>query len=217
MKFFLDTADLDDLESIAAFGILDGVTTNPTLMAKAGVRGDDAVRARYRALCEIVDGDVSAEVISTDFAGMMREAQTLAALDPRIVVKIPMLADGVRALHALREQGIRTNCTLVFSAAQALLAAKAGASYVSPFIGRLDDVAEPGVGLIRLLVRMFGNYSFDCAILAASIRSPRHVVQCAQAGADVATCPRTVFEAMFQHPLTDAGLQKFLQNHAAGN
>lgn len=217
MKFFLDTADLDDLEHVAAFGILDGVTTNPTLMAKAGVRGEAAVHAHYRALCEIVDGDVSAEVISTDFAGMMREAQTLAALDPRIVVKIPMLADGVRALHALRGKGIRTNCTLVFSAAQALLAAKAGACYVSPFIGRLDDVAEPGIELIRLLVRTFGNYSFDCAILAASIRSPHHVVQCAEAGADVATCPRAVFDAMFRHPLTGEGLRKFLQDHAAGS
>ena len=217
MKFFLDTARLDDVARVAEFGVLDGVTTNPTLMARAGVRGDAAVHAHYRAICELVDGDVSAEVISTDFAGMMREAQTLAALDPRIVVKVPMLPDGVRALHALRRQQVRTNCTLVFSATQALLAAKAGARYVSPFIGRLDDVAEPGLELIRRLVRIFGNYSFDCAILAASIRSPRHVVECAEAGADVVTCPYAVFEAMFRHPLTDSGLQKFLEDHAASN
>ncbi len=215
MKFFIDTARLDEIERVAEFGILDGVTTNPTLMAKAGIRGDNAVYAHYRAICETVDGDVSAEVISTDFAGMMREAEILAALDPRIVVKIPMLPDGVRALHSLRGRGIRTNCTLVFSAAQALFAAKAGADYISPFIGRLDDVAESGSELIRRLVRIFGNYSFDGAILAASIRSPRHVVQCAEAGAHVVTCPYAVFEAMFQHPLTASGLRKFLEDHEA--
>ncbi len=213
MKFFIDTANIGQIERAADFGILDGVTTNPSLMAKEGIRGDDAVHAHYRKICELADADVSAEVIGTDFRDMMREAETLAALDPRIVVKIPMLPDGVRALHALREKGIRTNCTLVFSAAQALLAAKAGADYISPFIGRFDDIAEQGVELIRRLTWIFDHYSFDSEILAASIRSPLHVVQCAEVGADVVTCPYAVFEAMFRHPLTDAGLEKFLRDY----
>ncbi|MDD9807314.1 MAG: fructose-6-phosphate aldolase [Gammaproteobacteria bacterium] len=215
MKFFIDTANIGQIERIAGLGVLDGVTTNPTLMAKEGIRGDSAVHAHYRKICELADADVSAEVIGTTFDDMMREAQTLAALDPRIVVKIPMLPAGVRALHILREKGIRTNCTLVFSAAQALLAARAGVNYISPFIGRFDDIGEPGAELIRRLTWIFGHYSFDSEVLAASIRSPLHVVQCAEAGADVVTCPFAVFEAMFRHPLTDAGLEKFLKDHHA--
>ncbi len=215
MKFFIDTADLKEIEQAADYGVLDGVTTNPSLMAKVGVKGVANVRAHYKAICELVPDNVSAEVIATDYKTMMEEAHELAAIDDKIVVKVPMIPDGVKALRSLSDEGIRTNCTLVFSPAQALLAAKAGADYVSPFIGRLDDVASDGLALIADLVTIFGNYGFQTEILAASIRHPMHIVECARLGADVATCPLSVIEQLFKHPLTDIGLEKFLSDHRA--
>ena len=217
MKFFIDTANLAQIKEAQGLGVLDGVTTNPSLMAKEGISGEENVLAHYRAICEIVDGDVSAEVISTDFEGMVREGEALAALDEKIVVKIPMVKDGVKALKYFSDKGIKTNCTLIFSAGQALLAAKAGATYVSPFIGRLDDISTDGLGLIESIRVIFDNYGFDTEILAASVRHPMHIVECAQIGADVMTGPLSAIEALLKHPLTDIGLAKFLADHAKAN
>ena len=213
MKFFIDTANLDQIREAQDLGVLDGVTTNPSLMAKEGITGQENVEAHYQKICEIVDGDVSAEVISTDFDGMMKEAEYLAALHPQIVVKIPMIKEGVRALKQLSEKGIRTNCTLVFSPGQALLAAKAGATYVSPFIGRLDDISSDGVKLVQQIVEMYQYYGFETQVLAASIRHTQHIIQVMEAGADVATCPLKPILGLLKHPLTDSGLEKFLADH----
>ena len=217
MKFFIDTANLAQIKEAQDLGVLDGVTTNPSLMAKEGISGEENVLAHYRAICEIVDGDVSAEVISTDFEGMVHEGEALAALDEKIVVKIPMVKDGVKALKYFSDKGIKTNCTLIFSAGQALLAAKAGATYVSPFIGRLDDISTDGLGLIESIRVIFDNYGFDTEILAASVRHPMHIIECAQIGADVMTGPLSAIEALLKHPLTDIGLAKFLADHAKAN
>jgi transaldolase len=214
MKFFIDTANLDQIRQAAEFGILDGVTTNPSLMAKEGISGKEAVLNHYKAICEIVDGDVSAEVISTDFEGMVAEGEILADLHPNIVVKVPMIKDGIRAISYFTSQGIRTNCTLVFSAGQALLAAKAGASYVSPFIGRLDDISTDGLQLIETIREIYDNYEFSTEILAASVRHSMHVVDCARIGADVMTGPLSTILGLLKHPLTDSGLKQFLADHA---
>ena len=211
MKFFIDTANLSQIKEAAEFGVLDGVTTNPSLMAKEGIKGEAAVMKHYVDICNIVKGgDVSAEVLSTDLAGMIREGEALAALHPQIVVKIPMIRDGIKALKYFSEKGIKTNCTLVFSPGQALLAAKAGATYVSPFIGRLDDVSFDGVDLIAQIVHIYGNYGYKTQVLAASIRHSLHIIRCAEAGADVATCPLSAITDLLKHPLTDIGLAKFL-------
>lgn len=217
MKFFIDTANLAQIKEAQDLGVLDGVTTNPSLMAKEGISGDTNVIAHYKAICDIVDGDVSAEVISTDFEGMVREGEALAALDEKIVVKIPMIKDGVKALKYFSDKGIKTNCTLIFSAGQALLAAKAGATYVSPFIGRLDDISTDGLGLIENIRLIYDNYGFETEILAASVRHPMHIIECAQIGADVMTGPLSAIEALLKHPLTDIGLSKFLADHAKAN
>ena len=218
MKFFIDTANLDHIREAESLGILDGVTTNPSLMAKEAISGDDNVRSHYAKICEITSGDVSAEVISTDFEGMKKEASELVKIADNIVVKIPMIREGVKALAWCTAQGIRTNCTLVFSVGQALLAAKAGATYVSPFIGRLDDIGWNGMQLIEEIAEMYRIQGFETEILAASIRSGKHIVEAAHAGADVVTCPLSSFESLFKHPLTDIGLEKFLADHkkAAG-
>ena len=217
MKFFIDTANLTQIKEAQDLGVLDGVTTNPSLMAKEGISGNTNVIAHYKAICDIVDGDVSAEVISTDFEGMVREGEALAALDEKIVVKIPMIKDGVKALKYFSDKGIKTNCTLIFSAGQALLAAKAGATYVSPFIGRLDDISTDGLGLIENIRVIYDNYGFETEILAASVRHPMHIIECAQIGADVMTGPLSAIEALLKHPLTDIGLAKFLADHAKAN
>lgn len=217
MKFFIDTANLAQIKEAQDLGVLDGVTTNPSLMAKEGISGDTNVIAHYKAICDIVDGDVSAEVISTDFEGMVREGEALAALDEKIVVKIPMIKDGVKALKYFSDKGIKTNCTLIFSAGQALLAAKAGATYVSPFIGRLDDISTDGLSLIENIRVIYDNYGFETEILAASVRHPMHIIECAQIGADVMTGPLSAIEALLKHPLTDIGLAKFLADHAKAN
>ena len=217
MKFFIDTANLDQIKEAEAFGVLDGVTTNPSLMAKEGITGQDNILKHYVAICEVVEGDVSAEVVSTDLAGMIKEGETLAALHPQIVVKIPMIEDGVKALKYFSDQGIRTNCTLVFSAGQALLAAKAGATYVSPFIGRLDDISTDGLNLIEEIREIYDNYEFPTQILAASVRHTMHVIDCAKIGADVMTGPLSAIIALSKHPLTDSGLEKFLSDHKKGN
>ena len=217
MKFFIDTANLDQIREAQNFGILDGVTTNPSLMAKEGISGHDNVIAHYKAICEIVDGDVSAEVIATDYEGMIKEGEVLAALHENIVVKIPMIKDGIRAISYFTSKGIRTNCTLVFSAGQALLAAKAGATYVSPFIGRLDDISTDGLELIESIREIYDNYEFSTQILAASVRHTMHIVNCAQIGADVMTGPLSVILGLLKHPLTDAGLAQFLADHAKTN
>ncbi|MFO8236476.1 MAG: fructose-6-phosphate aldolase [Bacteroidales bacterium] len=217
MKFFIDTANLEQIGEAQELGVLDGVTTNPSLMAKEGIKGQKNIEEHYRKICEIVDGDVSAEVIATDFDGMMKEAENLAALHPQIVVKIPMIKDGVKAIKALKEKGIKTNCTLVFSAGQALLAAKAGATYVSPFIGRLDDISTDGVDLIRQIADMYNYYGFETQVLAASIRHTMHIIQVVEAGADVATCPLKPILGLLKHPLTDIGLEKFLEDHRKSN
>lgn len=215
MKFFIDTANLADIREAMDMGILDGVTTNPSLMAKEGITGKDNVMRHYQAICDIVeDGDVSAEVIGTTFDEMIREGEELADLNENIVVKIPMIRDGVKAIKYFSDKGIRTNCTLVFSAGQALLAAKAGASYVSPFVGRLDDISFDGMDLIEQIVTIYTNYGFDTEVLAASVRHPLHIVQCAEIGADVVTTPLSVIKALLNHPLTDSGLAKFLADHA---
>ncbi len=213
MKFFIDTANLDQIREANDLGILDGVTTNPSLMAKEGIRGEENINKHYVDICNIVDGDVSAEVISTDLDGMIREGEKLAALHPQIVVKIPMIKEGVKAIRQLTSKGIRTNCTLVFSAGQAILAAKAGATYVSPFIGRLDDVSTEGVELIGQIVDIYRYYDIDTQVLAASIRHTMHIVQCAEVGADVVTCPLDPILGLLKHPLTDIGLEKFLADH----
>ncbi|HRH37799.1 MAG TPA: fructose-6-phosphate aldolase [Flavobacteriales bacterium] len=214
MKFFIDTASLAQIKEAQDLGVLDGVTTNPSLMAKEGISGDEQVLKHYVDICKIVDGPVSAEVISTDFDGMVREGEHLASLHKNIVVKVPMTKDGVKALKYFTGKGIKTNCTLVFSAGQALLAAKAGATFVSPFIGRLDDVSTDGVQLIEQIRTIYDNYGFRTEILAASVRHPMHIIQCAEVGADVATCPLSAITALFDHPLTTIGLQKFLADHA---
>ena len=217
MKFFIDTANLNEIREAVELGVLDGVTTNPSLMAKEGIRGIDSVMAHYRQICELVNGDVSAEVIATDYDGIIREGEELAELHPNIVVKVPMIKDGIKAIKYFSDKGIKTNCTLIFTAGQALLAAKAGASYVSPFLGRLDDVSMDGLDLIEQIVHIFQNYEFETEVLAASIRSPLHIVKCAEAGADVATCPLGPILALLKHPLTDAGLEKFLADYRKGN
>ncbi|PZX56027.1 transaldolase [Algoriphagus ratkowskyi] len=214
MKFFIDTANLDDIREAYELGVLDGVTTNPSLMAKEGISGDEKVRAHYKAICDIVDDKVSAEVISTDFEGMIREGKELAKIDDKIVVKIPMVKDGIKALKYFSNEGIRTNCTLIFSAGQALIAAKAGANYVSPFIGRLDDIAYDGMDLIAQIVHIYGNYGFETEVLAASVRHTMHLLKCAEVGADVVTCPLKVITGLINHPLTDSGLATFLADHA---
>lgn len=217
MKFFIDTANLDQIKEAEAFGVLDGVTTNPSLMAKEGITGQNNILKHYVAICEVVEGDVSAEVVSTDLAGMIKEGEALAALHPQIVVKIPMIEDGVKALKYFSDQGIRTNCTLVFSAGQALLAAKAGATYVSPFIGRLDDISTDGLNLIEEIREIYDNYEFSTQILAASIRHTMHVIDCAKIGADVMTGPLSSIKGLLKHPLTDIGLAKFLEDYKKGN
>lgn len=214
MKFFIDTANLGDIREAYDLGVLDGVTTNPSLMAKEGISGDEKVRAHYKAICDIVDDKVSAEVIATDFEGMVKEGKELAKIDDKIVVKIPMVKDGLKALKYFQSEGIRTNCTLIFSAGQALLAAKAGASYVSPFIGRLDDIAFDGMDLIAQIVHIYGNYGFETEVLAASVRHTMHLLKCAEVGADVVTCPLKVITGLLNHPLTDSGLATFLADHA---
>jgi len=217
MKFFIDTANLAQIQEAQELGVLDGVTTNPSLMAKEGISGDANVKAHYKAICAIVDGDVSAEVIATDYEDMIKEGEELAALDEKIVVKIPMIKDGVKALKYFSDKGIKTNCTLIFSAGQALMAAKAGATYVSPFIGRLDDISTDGLDLIESIRIIFDNYDFGTEILAASVRHPMHIIQCAEIGADVMTGPLSAMEALLKHPLTDIGLAKFLADHAKAN
>lgn len=214
MKFFIDTANLDEIREAYDLGVLDGVTTNPSLMAKEGITGDENVRAHYKAICDIVDDKVSAEVISTDYEGMIREGKELAKIDDKIVVKIPMIKDGVKALKYFHDEGIRTNCTLIFSAGQALLAAKAGATYVSPFIGRLDDISFDGLELIGQIVHIYQNYGIETEVLAASVRHSMHLIKCAEIGADVVTCPLKVITGLLKHPLTDSGLAQFLADHA---
>lgn len=214
MKFFIDTANLEQIKEAQDLGVLDGVTTNPSLMAKEGITGDENVINHYLRICDIVTGDVSAEVISTDYEGMVREGEKLAALHEQITVKVPMTKDGVKAIKYFSNKGIKTNCTLVFSAGQALLAAKAGATYVSPFIGRLDDVSYDGMELIEQIVHIYQTYGFATQVLAASVRHPVHIIKCAEAGADVVTCPLSAIMALLNHPLTDIGLQKFLEDHA---
>jgi transaldolase len=210
MKFFIDTANLDQIQEAQDLGILDGVTTNPSLMAKEGIAGESNVINHYKKICEIVDGDVSAEVISTDFEGIIKEGEALAKLHKNIVVKVPMIKDGVKAIKYFSDKGIKTNCTLIFSAGQALLAAKAGATYVSPFIGRLDDISTDGIDLIAQIREIYDNYMFGTEILAASVRHPMHIIQCAEIGADVMTGPLSAITALLNHPLTDSGLAKFL-------
>ena len=217
MKFFIDTANLNEIKEAHDLGVLDGVTTNPSLMAKEGIQGAENIRAHYKAICKIVDANVSAEVIATDFEGIIKEGRELAKIDDKIVVKVPMIRDGVKAIKKFSSDGIRTNCTLVFSAGQAILAAKAGAAYVSPFIGRLDDVGQDGLELIAQIVNIYNNYGFETEILAASIRHTIHLLQCAELGADVVTCPLTVITGLLKHPLTDAGLAKFLADHKKVN
>lgn len=210
MKFFIDTANLSQIKEAADLGVLDGVTTNPSLMAKEGIKGKDNILKHYVDICNIVDGDVSAEVIATDFKGIVEEGEMLASLHENIVVKVPMIKDGLKALRYFTDKGIRTNCTLVFSPGQALLAAKAGATYVSPFIGRIDDVSSDGVQLIGDIRLIYDNYGFETQILAASIRHAMHIIDCARLGADVATCPLSAILDLLKHPLTDIGLEKFL-------
>ncbi|MCX2453693.1 fructose-6-phosphate aldolase [Pedobacter sp. PLR] len=214
MKFFIDTANLDQIREAHDLGVLDGVTTNPSLMAKEGITGEQNVINHYKAICDIVDANVSAEVISTDYESMIKEGEALAKLDPKIVVKIPMIKDGVKAIKYLSSKGIRTNCTLIFSAGQALIAAKAGASYVSPFLGRLDDISTDGFQLIEDIRLIFDNYQYETEILAASVRGPMHIINCAKLGADVMTGPLSAILALMKHPLTDSGLAQFLADHA---
>lgn len=217
MKFFIDTANLDEIQEAQDLGVLDGVTTNPSLMAKEGITGENNILKHYKDICDIVDDNVSAEVISTDFNEMVEEGKELAKIDDKIVVKIPMIKDGVKAIAALTAEGIRTNCTLIFNAGQAILAAKAGASYVSPFIGRLDDISSDGLALIEQIVGIYDNYAYETEVLAASVRHNMHLIQCAEIGADVATCPLSVITGLLKHPLTDIGLEKFLADYNKGN
>lgn len=217
MKFFIDTANLNEIKEANAMGILDGVTTNPSLMAKEGITGPSNILQHYRDICSIVDGPVSAEVIATDYEGMIREGEELAALHKNIVVKIPMIIEGIKALKFFSNKGIKTNCTLIFSAGQALLAAKAGATFISPFVGRLDDISTDGLALIEQIRTIYDNYAFETEILAASVRHPMHIVHCAEIGADVMTGPLNAIKALAKHPLTDIGLQQFLADFAKGN
>ena len=217
MKFFVDTANLAQIQEAQDLGILDGVTTNPSLMAKEGITGDANVRAHYKTICEMVDGDISAEVISTDFDGMIREGQELAKIHENIVVKVPMIKDGVKALRWFTDNGIKTNCTLIFSAGQAILAAKAGATYLSPFIGRVDDINWDGTELIAQIANIYAIQGFGTEILAASIRNPLHIIKAAEAGADVCTCPLNSILGLLKHPLTEIGLQQFLADHKKAN
>ena len=212
MKFFIDTANLDQIREAHDLGILDGVTTNPSLMAKEGIKGHDAVLQHYIDICNTVEGDVSAEVIATDYQGIVSEGEMLAKLHPQIVVKVPMIKDGIKAIKYFSQKGIKTNCTLVFSPGQAILAAKAGATYVSPFLGRLDDISTDSIDLIYKIVNIYRTYSFKTQVLAASIRHPMHIVACAEAGADVVTCPLDPILSLLKHPLTDSGLEKFLSD-----
>ncbi len=212
MKFFIDTANLAQIKEANELGILDGVTTNPSLMAKEGIKGIDAVMNHYKTICEMVDGDISAEVISTDFDGIVAEGKKLAAIHPNIIVKVPMIKDGVKAIKWFTDNGISTNCTLVFSAGQAILCAKAGAKYVSPFIGRIDDGGWDGVQLIEQIVHIYTIQGFNTQVLAASIRNPNHIIRCAEAGANVCTCPLESILGLLKHPLTDIGLAKFLED-----
>ncbi len=217
MKFFIDTANLAEIKEANDLGVLDGVTTNPSLMAKEGITGQEKILKHYVDICNIVDGDVSAEVIATDFEGMVKEGEILAALHKNIVVKIPMIPEGIKAIKYFSSKGIRTNCTLIFSAGQALLAAKADATYISPFIGRLDDISVNGLDLIAQIRQIYDNYVFDTEILAASVRHPMHIINCAEIGADVMTGPLSAILALAKHPLTDSGLKQFLADHAKGN
>ncbi len=212
MKFFIDTANLAQIKEANDLGILDGVTTNPSLMAKEGIRGEEAIANHYKAICEMVDGDVSAEVLTTELSTIIEEGKKLAAIHPNIIVKVPMIKDGVKAIKWFTDNGIKTNCTLVFSAGQAILAAKAGATYVSPFIGRIDDSGWNGVQLIEQIAQIYALQGFKTEILAASIRTANHIVQCAEAGADVCTCPLDSILGLLKHPLTDIGLAKFLED-----
>lgn len=217
MKFFIDTANLDQISEAQALGVLDGVTTNPSLMAKEGITGKNNILKHYIDICNIVEGDVSAEVVATEFKEMVKEGEELAELHDQIVVKIPMIKDGVKALKYFSDKGIRTNCTLVFSCGQALLAAKAGANYVSPFIGRLDDISTDGLNLISEIRTIYDNYGYETEILAASIRHTMHIIDCAKIGADVMTGPLSAIEGLLKHPLTDIGLEKFLADYKKGN
>jgi transaldolase len=217
MKFFIDTANLDQIREAQDLGVLDGVTTNPSLMAKEGITGHDNILKHYVDICNIVDGDVSAEVISTDYEGMVREGEALAELHEQIVIKLPMIKDGVKACKYFSDKGIKTNVTLVFSPGQALLAAKAGATYVSPFIGRLDDISTDGLNLIAEIRHIYDNYGFETQILAASVRHTMHIIDCAKLGSDVMTGPLSAIEGLLKHPLTDSGLAKFLEDYKKGN
>jgi len=217
MKFFIDTANLEQIREANDLGILDGVTTNPSLMAKEGIVGEAAVMQHYKDICAIVDGDVSAEVISTDYEGMIAEGEKLAELHENIVVKVPMIKNGIKAISYFTRKGIRTNCTLVFSAGQAILAAKAGATYLSPFIGRIDDISWDGMELIKSIAEIYAVQGYDTQILAASVRTPLHIVQSATNGADVVTCPLSAILGLLKHPLTDIGLAQFLSDHAKAN
>jgi transaldolase len=217
MKFFIDTANLDQIREAQALGVLDGVTTNPSLMAKEGITGRNNILKHYVDICKIVEGDVSAEVIATEFKAMVKEGEELAELHEQIVVKVPMIKDGVKALKYFTDKGIRTNCTLVFSPGQALLAAKAGATYVSPFIGRLDDISTDGLNLIAEIRLIYDNYAFETQILAASVRHTMHIIDCAKLGADVMTGPLSAIEGLLKHPLTDSGLAQFLADYKKGN
>ena len=217
MKFFIDTASIDQIKEARDLGILDGVTTNPSLMAKEGISGEENIMEHYKKIADIVDGDVSAEVISTDFEGMVAEGKRLADIAPNIVVKVPMIKDGVKAIRYFTDHGIRTNCTLVFSAGQAILAAKAGATYLSPFVGRIDDINWEGMDLIRQIAEIFAIQGYDTEILAASIRSSKHIVEAAMAGADIVTCPLSSILGLLKHPLTDIGLEKFLADYRKTN
>ncbi len=217
MKFFIDTANLNQIREASEMGILDGVTTNPSLMAKEGIKGVESQYKHYVEICHLVQGDVSAEVISTDYEGMIKEGEKLASLHPNIVVKVPCIADGIKAIQYFASKNIRTNCTLVFSLGQALLAAKAGATYVSPFVGRLDDICEDGIALVAKIVEMYRMYGYRTEVLAASIRHTAHIIQCLEVGADVATCPLAAIKGLLNHPLTDSGLQKFLADYKSVN
>ena len=214
MRFFIDTANLDNIKEAQSLGILNGVTTNPSLMAKEGIKGKDNILEHYKTICEIVDGDVSAEVISTDFEGMIREGQELALLNPQIVVKIPMIEEGIKAIRYFSDKGIKTNCTLVFSVGQALIAAQAGATYVSPFIGRLDDNGQDGIQIVKSIVDMFEKQNYQTKVLAASIRNKNHIEECAKIGAHVVTAPLSAIKELIPHTLTDIGLKKFLDDNA---
>ena len=217
MKFFIDTANIDQIREAQSLGVLDGVTTNPSLMAKEGITGVNNILKHYVAICNIVEGDVSAEVIATDYEGMIREGEALAELHDQIVIKLPMIKDGIRATKYFSDRGVKTNVTLVFSAGQALLAAKAGATYVSPFIGRLDDISTDGINLIDEIRTIYDNYEYETQILAASVRHTMHIIDCAKIGADVMTGPLSVIEGLLKHPLTDIGLAKFLADYQKGN